>query len=493
LKFTVKAMNLNCLCLLFALIPAALSADPPDLMVLGNQIVEVSGHCPVRLHGVNVCGLEWSNTGVGPAGSPNPALASVQEAVDNWGSNFIRLPLNQDRWLGTACSSNGTGYQAIVTAIVDWCGANNAYVLLDLHWNDLGQAGANNACTAGQHDMPDDNSTLFWQSVAARYANNPAVFFDLYNEPGGAAGTTSLTSDAAGWNLWRNGGTVPVFADGVAYHTPGLQGLLNAIRAAGANNMVWAGGINWAFDLSGLPTYNAWLSDTGSGHGVVYATHIYPYKLAGNGCVTAACFNSGVPAAVKSACPVMVTEFAPNLNDPEGFISPLLAWINANNMGYSPFAMLYYATPNFILDWNYTPSPWFGAPVKAALLAITPGACASTPVPTPTLTHSPVVSTPAGAGQASRAFPAPNPNPVGIYVKLDGQADEIRARVYSPGMKCVGQMAITGNFKQGWNLARLPEAWSSKLPNGIYFVSLEPVRAGQSHKAGARLLIELLR
>ena len=115
---------------------------------------------------------------------------------------------------------------------------------------------------------------MFWQDVAGKagIANNPAVFFDLYNEPGGATGSSALTNDAAGWALWRNGGTVPAASDGTAYVSPGMQGLLSGIRGAGANNLVWAGGIDWAFDLSGVTTYSAALTDTVAGNGVVYAT-----------------------------------------------------------------------------------------------------------------------------------------------------------------------------------------------------------------------------
>ena len=363
-------------------------------MALGNQIVTVVGHCPVRLKGVDVPGLEWSNTGDGPS-SPNGNLATVQKAVNTWSCNFVRLPLNQDRWLGTACGSDGTTYRGYVQAIVNWCNANNVYVLLDLHWNDLGTAGANQACTAGQHDMPDDNSTLFWQSVAgtAGIANNPAVFFDLYNEPGGAKTGSALTNDAAGWGLWRNGGTVPASSDGVAYHSPGMQGLLSAIRAAGANNLVWAGGRNWAFDLNGIVDFSAALTDTGTGNGVVYATHIYPFKWGGNGCVVAACFDSAVPSYVMSAYPVMVTEFGPNVGDPEGFLKPLMDWINLNNLSYSAWSMHPGAAPCLISNWTYAPTSYFGAPFLNDLLGTNPLGCnPATATPSPTNSPTPTIT-----------------------------------------------------------------------------------------------------
>ena len=52
-------------------------------------------------------------------------------------------------------------------------------MLLDLHWSDAGEWGRH----IGQHKMPDENTVAFWSDAAARYKNDPAVLFDLYNEP----------------------------------------------------------------------------------------------------------------------------------------------------------------------------------------------------------------------------------------------------------------------------------------------------------------------
>src|SRR5208282_6891149 len=100
------------------------------------------------------------------------------------------------------CDGNTTAaYQGLVDNIVSVCSANNAYALLDLHWSGTAASasppclGAGWGSATGQQNMPDDNSVTFWSSVAARYANNPAVLFDLYNEP---------HDDP--WMTWRNGG-----------------------------------------------------------------------------------------------------------------------------------------------------------------------------------------------------------------------------------------------------------------------------------------------
>lgn len=176
-----------------------------NLQVIGNQIFSASTGCTVRLKGVNTDSMEFAPGGQGPAGG---ITAVVAEAVSQWGANIIRLPLSQDFWFGCTNSKvsgnpvNSANYQALVASIVNYCSAQGAYVLLDLHWSGT-QTGATAPCGTGwgnataQQYMPDDNSVTFWSSVASTYANNPAVLFDLYNEP--------FDYDGNGWNIWQGG------------------------------------------------------------------------------------------------------------------------------------------------------------------------------------------------------------------------------------------------------------------------------------------------
>lgn len=370
----------------FIALPMLLHAAPPELTVSGNKIVTVSGSCPVFFKGADVPSLEWTNTG-----DPSTAgiIKSVQTTMD-WGGNFIRLPMNQDRWLGTGCGATASSYQAIIDSIVNTVSGRNCYILLDLHWNDLGTAGGNNVCTSGQHDMPDDNSAAFWTSVAAHYSNNPAVFFDLYNEPGGSANSTTskLTANAAGWSLWRWGGSN--WGDGT-YHSPGMQGLVTVIRATGAKNIIFAGGINWAFDLSGLSSYGQWLTDTAGTDGIAYATHIYPFKQANYSCALS-CWSAAVPSAVYSTHPVVVTEFGENSGQPDttgAWPLAVCSWAEQYCQGWVAWCMHDSATPNLVSDWNYTPTSWYGAVIKPRMASVSGGGCSGTPSDTPSSTPMP--------------------------------------------------------------------------------------------------------
>ena len=159
---------------------------PLPLKVIGTRVVN-SRNEPVRLRGVNIAGLEWSSNGEGHI------LTTVDTAIRDWHVNVIRLPLAQDRWFGKVPEpkDEGEAYRALVNQIVQRCAAAGCYVILDLHWSDMGQWGTR----IGQHVMPDHNSVAFWQNVAATYKNHPAVIFDLYNEPHDVT-----------WDVWQRGG-----------------------------------------------------------------------------------------------------------------------------------------------------------------------------------------------------------------------------------------------------------------------------------------------
>jgi hypothetical protein len=248
------------------------------LHVAGNQL-EDSANNPVVLRGVNIISLEWRPDG-------DNVMQAVNIAINAWHATLLRLPVNQDfwfghdeAWTGGESGDGGAAYRALVDQVISTAQADNVYVMLDLHWSDMGVPGANN----GQHYMPDDLSNTFWQDAAPRYANNPAVLFDPYNEP--HIGDTDQPSDAD-FALWRNGGWVFENSDGFngTYHSPGMQGLINTIRAAGANNIVAPEGLNWGSDLAGVfgsadgRIGDHHLSDpTGN---LMYQTHLYPNKLA---------------------------------------------------------------------------------------------------------------------------------------------------------------------------------------------------------------------
>lgn len=326
-----------------ALLFAAVGMRSTPLHISGTKIVGADGK-EIRFHGINVCSLEWSVAG-------EHVETSIPTALDKWGANLVRVPLSQDRWFGKSPDSkdNGARYQRIVDGVVAQVATRGKHILLDLHWSDCNEWGRN----IGQHALPDNGSLKFWKDCAKRYANNPAVIFDLYNEP-----------IEAPWDVWRNGGQVTeTFQDKkFTYQAVGLQTLLEAIRGVGAKNLILAGGLGYSSRLDGILTHR--LVDK-SGQGVVYANHFYP------GWEGVDSWEKRI-VAVEKKLPLIIGEFGGDpkslpLDFPKRRVAQVLAVLKKHDWNWCAWCMHPAASPCLIKDWTYAPTEYFGALVLKAL------------------------------------------------------------------------------------------------------------------------------
>jgi len=336
-------------------------AEKPDvpakllpLKVVGSRILD-SKNQPVRLCGVNAASLEWTSDGEGHI------LQTVNVAIRDWHVNIIRLPLSQDRWFGEAPeqTDGGKAYHDLVRQVVDECATQHCYIILDLHWSDCNEWGRN----IGQHSMPDLNSVAFWKDFVPVYANNPAVIFDLYNEPHDVS-----------WDVWLKGGMIldkPNRRNMAAknYLCVGMQEMLDTIRAAGAKNVVIAGGLDWAYDFSGILAGRQ-LFDP-KGNGVIYANHCYDNKR--DSVYTWIAKMEQATARL----PVIVSEFGGNSGpskrvSADDWLMHVLQAIDDHQWSYTAWDLHPVAGPRLISDWNYTPSPRYGVFVKQALSGTLP-------------------------------------------------------------------------------------------------------------------------
>jgi endoglucanase len=268
-------------------------------------------------------------------------------AINDWNVNTIRLPLCQNRWSGETESQDDGGrlYRLIVDEVVRYVSENECYVILDLHNFAMGQA-REIYNIPEIYDMPDMNSVEFWKGVSARYANEPAVLFDLYNEPHDVS-----------WDIWKFGGTVR--RAGSSYRSPGMQELLNVVRLTGARNVVIAGGLDWGYDLRGIPEYAL---DDPCGN-VMYGTHIYPWK--GN----EKDWDEHV-GHVIGKCPILMGEVGcePDENyNPYTWANEVLCYIHKYELNWTAWCFHPSAGPCILEDWTYTPTPYWGDFVKRAL------------------------------------------------------------------------------------------------------------------------------
>lgn len=338
-----RAVVLICLAV-FAL-SGMVQAALPTLIVTNNQLTTPQGTV-VHLQGVNIPSLEWSQG--------EHLIDSLDVALD-WGANIVRLPLCQDRWFGRSWERKDSGehYRNTVHEFVSKAAAKNCYVILDLHWSDAGVWGENMA----QHKMPDENSAEFWADVSVAFANVPAVLFSLYNEPHDVS-----------WETWRDGGRVTEtnrrnLGEKFEYTTPGMQKLLDVCREHGARNVVVAGGLDWAYNLTGIACGHA-LSDP-KGNGVLYDSHLYPQKK---------WFTNGdkktqdwdrIVLSGGGKYPVLIGEFG---NGSDDYQKQVIDFANAHHLPWIAWSLHPGARPVLIQDWRYTPTE-YGQEVKDALRA----------------------------------------------------------------------------------------------------------------------------
>jgi endoglucanase len=348
---------------------------PLPLKTAGNRILNSKAE-PVLLRGVNAASLEWTNNGEGHI------LQSVNVAIRDWLVNIIRLPLSQDRWFGKGPEQNdrGADYRALVDALVTACATQGCYIILDLHWSNCGEWGAN----IGQHSLPDTNSVTFWKDIAARYKNHPAVLFGLYNEPRDVS-----------WDVWLNGGVITEKPAGRraggqprTYQAIGMQPLLEVVRSTGAKNVVLVGGLDWAYDFSGILNGRE-LKDPG-GNGVIYDNHAYPFK--GDNA------DRWIAKMEKAAeqLPIFIGEFGgsggPNRRnvgryrpDPSGddWLLHIIQAILDHKWSYAAWDFHPAAGPTLIADWTYKPTPDFGVYVRQMLAGTFPRYTPPPPAPNP--------------------------------------------------------------------------------------------------------------
>jgi len=317
----------------------ALPSRTQELKVSGNKLLTPDG-TTVWLQGINVPSLEWSAKG-------ENILQSVKVGIDDWKANVVRLPVNDGFWFGRGkppqTSNDPEAYRQVVDDAVRMVAARGAWLILDLH----------------RFGAPEQGAVDFWKDAAARYKNHPAVLFDVFNEP------TGIT-----WEIWQKGGEVKVKQKGKpeprVFQSPGMQALVDAVRGTGAKNIIVAGGLGYAYDLSGILTGHA-LEDK-TGNGIMYATHFYNWHRGWQ--------KNFLDLADKY--PLLVGETGADINkmsfipaknqeDPYTWVPDAIGLMQKYRLNWTAFSMHPKATPVLITNWAYEPSPFWGAFVKEAL------------------------------------------------------------------------------------------------------------------------------
>jgi endoglucanase len=183
--------------------------------------------------------------------------------------------------------------------------------------------------------------------VAATFAGDDAVIFDLFNEP---YPDRALPTETAAWKCWLHGGTA--CSPGISYPVAGMQTLVNAVRAARASNVIMVGGLAYANNLSEWLKYKPVDPD----HNVVASWHSYNF----NSCNSQSCWTSQVSPVIAKV-PVIAGEIGEN-DCADSYIDPLMAYLDSESTSYLAWAwnadFSCSGGPGLITSYSGDPTPY---------------------------------------------------------------------------------------------------------------------------------------
>lgn len=265
------------------------SANAAPAHVVGNQIIDSTGR-RVELRGAMIETSfayvnQWTGNGTpNSAQDPSARLSTIAlKTMRNWGMTALRTDVSA--WMYKLPFDGGTDtadYMNKLDAAVKAANAEGLYVVLDFHSDSASNlpTGKDQSGQPYHTNLLYSENLAFWSTVAAHFASNPMVMYDVINEP-----------QYVNWTHWQQGGfckdgdtaCVPVPCD---KNKPGcivgVPEAISSIRASGAQIIVLepgrAGGTSngesggWL----GLPD-----TPLTSDPNVIYSRHEYQYIISG--------------------------------------------------------------------------------------------------------------------------------------------------------------------------------------------------------------------
>lgn len=271
-------------------------------------------------------------------------LSDYATIAEDWRANCVRISVMPALWRQDAESAMAALAENVAAAR-----QLGLFVIID--WHAIGFPGYYEPTVPPDWGLPLDanisslaGAGAFWRAMATRFGGDPAILFELWNEP------------VLDPKLWQaTGQHWPVLK-------PAWEALIAEIRAHSDNIVLCAGGY-WAHDLVGVK--NNPIGDART----AYAWHAYPNAERGD--LPARIATLG---GLQTEKPIVVTEwgfcldcqrdFAATIGD---FAEPLATEV-FDRFGLSHTAWCYSvgAMPNLLAEDSGTPSP-YGAFARALL------------------------------------------------------------------------------------------------------------------------------
>lgn len=322
--------------------------DPPaGLHVSGNRILDKFGRT-IHFQGVNRAGPEYSCIqGAGIFDGPSNA-ASVA-AIASWHVNIVRIPLNEDCWLGingVKPQYSGATYRRAIVRYVHLLHRYGMYAELSLIWAAPGTYRA-----TYQSGAPDEtHSPAVWASMASTFKNDPDVILAPWGE---------TVADA---HCFLSGGVCGATfgPKNTPYNTAGMQQAVNVMRHAGYKGIISIPGIDYANNLS------YWLSHKPKDprHQLIAEAHVYGKNV----CDTVSCFRSTY-APVARRVPLIFGETGESYDASDcgtSHISTIINWADAHRVGYEAWTWNTWHNCSALIS-TYSGAPYgaYGAWIKA--------------------------------------------------------------------------------------------------------------------------------
>ena len=321
------------------------------LHVSGNRLRDGAGHA-VTLRGVNRSGTEYACIqGWGTFDGPSDA-ASVR-AIAAWHVNFVRVPINEDCWLGingVKPSLGGAAYRRAIVNYVALLRRFHIFVEVSLIWAAPGR----NQATYQSGGPDEDHAPAVWKSMASAFRADQGVILAPWGE---------TIVDA---RCFLRGGVCEATYGprNRPYRVAGMQQAVNVMRAAGYTGVIGVPGIDYANDLSG------WLSHEPRDprHQLIAEAHVY----GGNTCSSVACLDRTM-APVARRVPLVFGEFGENYQGTDcgsTNVSTFLHWAAAHDVGTAAWTWdTWTGCGVLIKSYNGVPENAYGRFVRAWYLA----------------------------------------------------------------------------------------------------------------------------
>jgi endoglucanase len=317
------------------------------LHVFRNRLLDGKGR-RVQFHGVNRSGTEYACIQGWDIFDGPDDDASVK-AIASWHVNAVRVPLNEDCWLGingVKPQYSGRVYRKAIVDYVKLLHKHGIYAELSLIWGAPGTYKA-----TYQSGGPDaDHSPAFWSSLASTFKNDHKVVIAPWGE-------TVVDADC-----FLKGGVCQATygPNATRYRVAGMQQAVTTIRRAGYKGVISIPGVNFANDLS------QWLSHVPKDprHQLIAEAHVYGK----NTCSTTSCFNQTL-APIAQRVPLIFGETGETYDASScgsNNISRFMNWADAHHVGYFAWTWdTWKSCSALIKDYLGTPASDYGAWVKA--------------------------------------------------------------------------------------------------------------------------------